>query len=69
MEGLEFLNLTLVLYSGTVPISYVRGSSELENLIDSDSSPVVEAGIVYTTNYQGNLTLFDVAQKRAIWQV
>ena len=49
-------------------ISYVRGSSELENLIDSDSNPVVEAGVVYTTNYQGNLTLFDIAQKRAIWQ-
>ena len=49
-------------------ISYVRGASELENLIDSDSDPVVEAGVVYTTNYQGNLTLFDIAQKRAIWQ-
>ncbi len=49
-------------------ISYVRGASELENLIDSDSDPIVEAGVVYTTNYQGNLTLFDIAQKRAIWQ-
>ena len=49
-------------------ISYVSGTSELENLIDSDSNPVIEAGLVYTTNYQGNLNIFDTAQKRSIWQ-
>ena len=38
--------------------------SELENLIDSDSSPVVEGGLIYTTNYQGNLNIFDTAQKK-----
>ena len=64
--GVFELDSGFILWDGA--ISYFRGSSELENLIDSDSSPVVEAGIVYTTNYQGNLTLFDVAQKRAIWQ-
>ena len=49
-------------------ISYVTGSSELENLIDSDSKPLVEGGLVYTTNYQGNLNIFDIAQRRSIWQ-
>ena len=48
-------------------ISYVNGVSELENLIDSDSDPVVDGGLVYTTNYQGNLNIFDVAQKRSVW--
>ena len=48
-------------------ISYVRGSSELENLIDADSSPVIEGGLVYTTNYQGNLNIFDIAQRRSVW--
>ncbi len=48
-------------------ISYVSGVSELENLIDSDSDPVVDGGLVYTTNYQGNLNIFDVAQKRSVW--
>ena len=48
-------------------ISYVSGSSELENLIDADSSPVVEGGLVYTTNYQGNLNIFDIAQRRSVW--
>ena len=48
-------------------ISYVKGVSELENLIDSDSSPVVDGGLIYTTNYQGNLNIFDTAQKRSVW--
>jgi len=49
-------------------ISYAKGSSELENLVDSDSNPVIDAGLVYTINYQGNLSLFDTSQKRAVWQ-
>ena len=49
-------------------ISYVSGSSELENIIDSDSSPLIEGGYVYTTNYQGNLNIFDISQKRSVWQ-
>lgn len=49
-------------------ISYAKGSSELENLVDSDSNPVIDAGLVYTINYQGNLSLFDISQKRAVWQ-
>jgi outer membrane protein assembly factor BamB len=48
-------------------ISYVSGVSELENLIDSDSDPVVDGGLIYTTNYQGNLNIFDTAQKRSVW--
>ena len=49
-------------------ISYISGTSELENLIDSDSNPIVEGGLVYTTNYQGNINIFDIAQKRSVWQ-
>ena len=48
-------------------ISYVRGVSELENLIDSDSDPVVDSGLIYTTNYQGNINIFDTSQRRSIW--
>ena len=48
-------------------ISYASGTSELDNLIDGDSSPVIEGGLVYTTNYQGNLNIFDIAQKRSVW--
>jgi len=49
-------------------ISYISGSSELENLVDSDSSPLVDGGLIYSSNYQGNLNIFDAAQKRSVWQ-
>ena len=48
-------------------ISYVSGASELENIIDADSNPVIDSGLVFTTNYQGNLNIFDIAQKRPVW--
>ena len=44
-----------------------RGHIELENLIDADSSPVLEGGLVFATNYQGNLTAFDPSQRRPVW--
>ena len=48
-------------------ISFVEGSSELENLIDADSAPVMVKQLIFATNYQGNLTAFDLAQKRPVW--
>ena len=64
--GVFELNSGFPVWDGA--ISYVKGSSELENLIDSDSNPVVQDGLVYTTNYQGNFNIFDIAQKRSVWQ-
>src|SRR6056300_611377 len=49
------------------PISFVEGSSELENLIDADSEPILAKQLIFATNYQGNLTAFDIAQKRPVW--
>ena len=49
------------------PISFVEGSSELENLIDADSAPVITKQLLFATNYQGNLTAFDISQKRPVW--
>ena len=48
------------------PISYKEGTSELENLIDADSSPVIEGGLVFATNFQGNLTAFDPSQRSCL---
>jgi len=59
------LNTGFFLWDG--PISFVEGSSELENLLDADSSPVFEKQLIFATNYQGNLTAFDAAQKRPVW--
>ncbi len=63
--GVFELNSGFQIWDGA--ISYVKGVSELENLIDSDSSPVVDGGLIYTTNYQGNLNIFDTSQKRSVW--
>ena len=63
--GVFELNSGFQIWDGA--ISYVSGASELENLIDSDSNPVIEGGLIYTTNYQGNLNIFDTAQKRSVW--
>ena len=63
--GVFELNTGFQVWDGA--ISYVSGVSELENLIDSDSDPVVDGTLIYTTNYQGNLNIFDVTQKRSVW--
>ena len=59
------LNTGFFLWDG--PISFVSGSSELENLLDADSSPVVVNQLIFAVNYQGNLTAFDTTQKRPVW--
>ena len=63
--GVFELNSGFQIWDGA--ISYVSGASELENLIDSDSNPVIEGGLIYTTNYQVNLNIFDPSQKRSVW--
>ena len=49
-------------------ISFTEGVSELDNLIDADSSPVLEGNRIYTVNFQGNLSVFDSAQRRMVWE-
>tara|TARA_B100001063_G_scaffold244591_1_gene277742 strand:- start:1453 stop:2619 length:1167 start_codon:yes stop_codon:yes gene_type:complete len=63
--GVFELNTGFQVWDGA--ISYMSGVSELENIIDSDSDPVVEGPLIYTTNYQGNLNIFDTSQKRSVW--
>ena len=62
--GVFELNSGFQVWDGA--ISFVSGVSELENLIDSDSDPVIDGGLIYTTNYQGNINIFDPAQKRSV---
>ena len=49
-------------------ISFTEGVSELDNLIDADSSPILEGNRIYTVNFQGNLSVFDAAQRRPVWE-
>ena len=51
------------------PISYKEGSSELENLIDADSTPVIEGPLVFATNYQGSLTGFSIQEGRPVLSI
>ena len=60
------LNNGFPLWDGA--ISYTEGTSDLENLIDSDASPVIDGRLIYANNFQGNLAIFDSAQKRMIWK-
>ena len=60
------LNTGLPIWDGA--ISFTEGVSELDNLIDADSSPVLEGNRIYTVNFQGNLSVFDAAQRRMVWQ-
>jgi outer membrane protein assembly factor BamB len=48
-------------------ISYVEGTSELENMIDADAAPVIEGGLLFVANYQGQIAAFDPAQRRIVW--
>ena len=49
-------------------ISFTEGVSELDNLIDADSSPVLDGNRIYTVNFQGNLSVLDAAQRRTVWE-
>ncbi|MGB0753418.1 MAG: PQQ-binding-like beta-propeller repeat protein, partial [Gammaproteobacteria bacterium] len=63
--GVFQLDTGFTLWDGA--ISYTEGTTELENLIDADSPPVVDGRLVYANNYQGNINIFDIAQKRSVW--
>ncbi len=60
------LRTGLPLWDGA--ISFSEGVSELDNLLDADSSPVLDGNRIYTVNFQGNLSVFDAAQRRTVWQ-
>ena len=63
--GVFQLDTGFTLWDGA--ISYTEGNSELENLIDSDATPVIDGRLIFTNNYQGNINIFDASQKRSVW--
>ena len=50
-------------------ISYVRGVSELENLIDSDSDPVVDSGLIYTPLIIREMLIFLILLKEDLYGI
>lgn len=55
----------LVVWEKSVAIP--RGRTELDRLVDIDSAPVVENGVVYVVAYHGRLVALSVDTGRIIW--
>lgn len=52
----------------TTNIGETSGSTELERVIDVDSTPIVYGENVYTVSYRGNLTSVELRTGRVLWQ-
>jgi outer membrane protein assembly factor BamB len=52
----------------TVDIGEATGSTELERVIDVDSSPLVFGENIYTVSSRGNLSAVELRSGRVIWQ-
>ena len=50
------------------PVATSKGSTELERLIDVDSTPVVNGTTVYSIAYNGNLVAADIMSGRVLWK-
>lgn len=55
-----------LVWSGRV--AQPKGNTELEKMVDVDSTPIAEAGLVYAVNYHGALVAFSQAKGQAIWK-
>ena len=49
-------------------VSQPKGRTELERIVDIDGTPLVEGGLVYAGNYQGNIAAFARAKGRMLWR-
>jgi len=52
----------------TVDIGEAAGSTELERVIDVDSTPLVYGDVVYTVSSRGNLSAVELRSGRVLWQ-
>ncbi|NVK26059.1 MAG: outer membrane protein assembly factor BamB [Gammaproteobacteria bacterium] len=50
------------------PIATIKGSTELERLVDADSKVLVVGTTVYAIAYNGNLVALDMMSGRALWK-
>ncbi len=49
------------------PIATARGRSELERMVDIDSTPLVVDGVIYIATFQGHLSAMQVETGRILW--
>jgi len=64
--------LSLGLEDGSVQwsirLSQPSGRTDLEKMVDVDSKPVIDGGLVYDANYHGSVVALSRAQGKAIWK-
>ncbi len=48
-------------------IAQARGTTELDRMIDIDSEPVIDAGVIYVTTFQGNVAAVELETGRIQW--
>lgn len=45
-----------------------EGKTDVERMVDIDTTPVIKNGIIYAANYQGSLAALDSEQETQLWQ-
>ena len=51
----------------TVNVALPKGRSEVERMVDVDSTPLLDQGVIYALAYQGRLVAIDAATTQLIW--
>ncbi len=49
-------------------VAVARGRSDLERIVDLDTSPIVVGDVIYAVAYQGNLVAIQMGSGQLIWQ-
>ncbi len=49
-------------------LSFVQGQNELERLNDSDSPPIVQGSLVYSSTYQGSIVAVQIQNASTVWR-
>lgn len=51
----------------TVNVALPKGRSEVERMVDVDSTPILDRGVIYALAYQGRLVAIDASSTQQIW--
>lgn len=51
----------------TLNIALPKGRSEVERMVDVDSTPLLDRGVIYALAYQGRLVAIDAATAQTLW--
>jgi len=49
-------------------ITFAKGSSDVERMVDIDATPVVKNNIVYIASYQGDVSALSLRDGRSLWR-